>query len=122
MKVLHLERLGSQYILYLVANSGRKSAFEAVMTLTTDTVIKRNPEIVHADMDDEIVMMSIEKGEYFGIDAIGSRIWEMLEGEKSIGEICAGLCASYDVDESVCRQDVIRFLENMHERNIIETV
>jgi len=89
------------------------------MTLTMNSVIKRSPEIVHSDMDDETVMMSIEQGEYYGIDAIGSDIWNMLEEEKSIKDICSSLCQRYDVDESVCQQDVMRFLENMYERKII---
>ena len=92
------------------------------MTLTMNSVIQRSPEIVHSDMDGEIVMMSIEQGEYYGIDAIGSEIWSMLEEARTIQDICAALCERYDVDESVCQQDVIRFLEQMVERKIIETV
>jgi len=91
------------------------------MTLTMNSVVKRRPEIVHSDMDGEIVMMSIEQGEYYGIDAIGAEIWTMLEEARSIREICASLCERYDVDESVCQQDVMRFLEQMVERKIIET-
>jgi len=73
-------------------------------------------------MDGETVMMSIEQGEYYGIDAIGSEIWHMLEEEKCVRDICTSLCQRYDVDESVCQKDVLRFLENMHERKIVETV
>lgn len=90
------------------------------MTLTMSSLIKRSPEIVHSDMDGETVMMSIEQGEYYGIDAIGAQIWNMLEEEKSIEDICASLCEKYDVEASVCQRDVIRFLENMHEQKIIE--
>ncbi|OIO66555.1 MAG: PqqD family protein [Zetaproteobacteria bacterium CG_4_9_14_3_um_filter_49_83] len=89
------------------------------MTITMDLVIKRNPEMVFSDMDGEIVMMSIERGEYYGMDAIGSEIWNMLDEEISVADICSGLCKRFDVEESICRQDVLAFLEQMAERNII---
>jgi len=96
------------------------AAREAMMTITTNSIIKRSPEIVYSDMDGETVMMSIEQGSYFGIDAIGSHIWNVLEEEISVEALCARLCEKYDVEESQCQQDVIRLLEKMQEHNIIE--
>ena len=46
--------------------------------LNLDSIIKRNPEMVSSDMDGETVMMSMENGEYYGLDPIGSRIWELI--------------------------------------------
>jgi len=90
------------------------------MKLTGNTLITRSSEIVHTDMDGEVVMMSIEQGEYYGIDQIGSHIWNMLEEESSIEALCSRLCQRYDVDAKQCQQDVIRFLEKMLEHKIIE--
>jgi len=89
--------------------------------LSATTVIKRSDDIVHSDMDGEIVMMSIEQGEYYGIDAIGSDIWNILESEMSIHEICTKLCEKYDVEREQCAQDVLKFLTKMHEMKVIET-
>ena len=92
------------------------------MTITINSVIKRSPEIVHTDMDGETVMMSIEQGNYYGIDSIGSDIWNMLEGEMSIEDLCLKLCEKYDVEESQCQQDVISFLEKMQEHKVIVVI
>ena len=42
--------------------------------ITTNTIISQIEEIVASDIDGETVMMSIENGEYYGLDDIGSRI------------------------------------------------
>jgi len=90
------------------------------VTLTKNTLVERNPEIVHTDMDGEVVMMSIEQGAYYGVDSIGSRIWNMLEEQTSIGDLCSRLCQLYDVGAEQCQQDVIHFLEEMAEHQIIK--
>lgn len=47
--------------------------------------------------DGELVILDLEKGEYFTLDAIGSRLWGGLEGGKSVEEIAKEIVAEYDV-------------------------
>ena len=89
------------------------------MKISLDTIIKRSDELVHSDMDGETVMMSIEQSQYYGLDSVGTRIWDLIEQEMSVRDICAALMAEYDVDESQCQQDVIRFLQDMADHNTV---
>ena len=43
------------------------------------TVVVRDPDMIAAEMDGDLVMMSIERGEYFGVGGVGPRLWELLE-------------------------------------------
>ncbi|MES2355952.1 MAG: lasso peptide biosynthesis PqqD family chaperone [Pseudomonadota bacterium] len=87
--------------------------------LTLDTKVLRNPDLVATKMDGEVVMMSIELGEYFGINSVGSRIWELLESKQSISEICKHICDEYEVDSEQCQLDVLAFTNDMLARNIV---
>ena len=79
---------------------------EATAELDLATVLSRSTEVLGAEIDGEAVMMSIEKGEYYGLDATGTAIWEFLEKPRSVGEICRVMHERYDVEPDVCRQDV----------------
>ena len=57
------------------------------MKLTLDSKVQRNPEMVSGNMDGEIVMLSLQRGEYFGLDMVGSRIWELIEHSTFVGNI-----------------------------------
>ena len=48
-------------------------------TVTLQSVISRNPVIIHSAMDDEVVMMSVDQVFFFGVDKIGTHIWNLLE-------------------------------------------
>lgn len=66
----------------------------------------RNKEIISGQIQDEIVMMDIESGEYYNLNPVATRIWELLENELTIDELCQILLKEYDVDEKQCKTDV----------------
>ena len=90
--------------------------------ITLASKIKRSPEIVHSKIDGETVMMSIQQGEYYGLDTIGSHVWALLDEETNVSDLCDKLSTTYAVDESTCQADVIHFLQDTFEHNIIEIV
>ena len=84
------------------------------------TTYKRNPELLAVDMDGETVMMDIESGNYFGINAVGSYIWEVLESEHTLEEIVVSLKTQFDISESdTVQEDIISFLGNMVEQKLV---
>lgn len=85
----------------------------------TETIVSRNPDIIHTEMDDEIVMINLDRGEYYGLDNIGSEIWEMLEGEISVMHLCEVLGKKYRVGSEQCLKDILPFLKEMVENEVL---
>lgn len=88
--------------------------------ISLESTISQIDDIVASDIEDEKVMMSIEKGEYFGLEPIGSRIWEMVESPVKVSAIIDALLGQYDVDRETCQQDVLAFLVELDEAGIIQ--
>jgi hypothetical protein len=87
--------------------------------ITLQTLIQRNPEMVTSNIDGEIVMMSIENGEYYGLDEIGSRIWELLENPISADQLISCLLTEFEVEEVTCKTDTLDFLNDMFEKKLV---
>ena len=66
--------------------------------LTTASLIARSSELVSSDIDGEVVMMSIENGKYYGLDKVGSRIWELLEDQFLVSDLIDKLLGEFSVD------------------------
>ena len=88
--------------------------------ITTDTYIKRNNEVFASEIDEEIVMMNIQSGKYYGMDAIGSRIWELIDEKIRVKDIISTLLEEYDVTEEQCRKDVLDFLNELYDQQLVE--
>lgn len=85
-----------------------------------DTTIEKKQDIISSGMDDETVMMSIENGEYYGLNPVGSRIWELLDRPRTVGGICDILLAEYDVPAEECRREVMEFVEKLLEKKLVK--
>ncbi|MBI4647124.1 MAG: lasso peptide biosynthesis PqqD family chaperone, partial [Bacteroidia bacterium] len=78
--------------------------------LTKDSVVSQNPDILFSNIEGETVMMSIHKGEYYGLNPVSSRIWELIAAPVSIKQICDILMQEYEVSSEQCEHEVIDFL------------
>jgi len=89
------------------------------MNFTVDSALERSKEVIFSEVEGELVMMSLENGKYYGIDAIGGSIWKMLETPLKVSEIYDRLMKEYQVDAPTCKQDVNLFLEQLIEQNLV---
>jgi len=89
------------------------------MKLTLESKVQRNPEMVSGNMDGEIVMLSLQRGEYFGLDKVGSRIWELIEQSIVVDNIKKVLLDEYEVDVLTCEKDLLEFLEDLESKGLI---
>lgn len=87
--------------------------------LQAQTVIRRNPDLVSTDLDGEVVLMSIEQGNYYGLERTARRIWEMLEQPQALDALCVQLSREYDAPSEVIESDVKTFLGKMAKERIV---
>jgi hypothetical protein len=87
--------------------------------IALDAPIVRISEVIAADMDGEIGMMSLDKGMYYAFNDVGTRIWQLIEKPRTISGIITELCKEYDVDVATCREHVLEFLQMLHKNELI---
>jgi hypothetical protein len=63
--------------------------------------------------------MNVERGTCYGLDAIGSRIWELMASPVAVGDLIGQLMTEYDVSREVCRDDVIALLTSLESEGLI---
>ena len=79
----------------------------------------RNPDLVTAEMDGDLVMLSIERGTYFGLSGIAPSIWEMLETPCSREELLVALLERFDVSQATLRADMDEFISDMIDKGLL---
>ena len=90
------------------------------MSIGLDTILSRNDDILHASVgSEEAVMMSVTAGRYYGLNAVASRIWELLETPKTISRLCAQICEEFEVDAETCETEVMKFIRDLIENGIV---
>jgi hypothetical protein len=96
-----------------------QSSSQPAGTIADETIVSRSPSVRTAEMDGEIVMMSIEQGHYFGLDHIGSDIWKRIEAPCSFATLIDVLVADYEADRATIVSDVQSLLGHMAKHDIV---
>ena len=90
------------------------------MELKANSCIKKTNNFVASDIDGQAIMMSIENSKYFGMDEVGTSIWNLLDQNPSFEELISNLMAEYEIDRETCENDTKAFLERLLQYKLIE--
>ncbi|HJX71831.1 MAG TPA: lasso peptide biosynthesis PqqD family chaperone [Bacteroidales bacterium] len=85
-----------------------------------DTLLKRKQDQLFSEIDGEVVMLSVENSEYYGMDKVGSRIWQLIEKSMSLKQLIGILLDEYEVAEEQCTEDTVKFIEQLMEKELVE--
>lgn len=67
----------------------------------------------------ETVILHLGNGTYFGLDAIGARLWDALKAGEPPASVCENLLAQYEVDQATLEADLRALLAEMAENDLI---
>jgi len=82
----------------------------------------QNKTIVQSKIGEEVVMLDMESGFYFGLNSVASVIWGLLADEIGFEKLIEQLMAQFEVERSICEADTQELLDQMLEKNIIRKV
>lgn len=91
------------------------------MTFDSSTILSQSSGALATEIDGEVVLIGIETGQYYGLDAIGSVIWRRLDQPCAVDALCAGLQADFDGDAATIERETLAFLDQLATRNLITT-
>lgn len=74
---------------------------------------------VDSTVGNETVILHLGNGTYYGLDPIGTVIWEGLKAGQDLSEIRAAIVAGYNVSEDVVEADMRRFVSDLLEHDIL---
>jgi hypothetical protein len=69
---------------------------------------------------DETVLLNLDSGIYFGLDAVGSRFIELLESNSTLATVHHLMLEEYEVNPDVLEADLLRLSDEMCSKGLLE--
>jgi hypothetical protein len=88
--------------------------------LTLNSVIQRDPEIIAAEADQDLIMVSVATGFYYGLSDVGREIWDAIERPKKVSDLVDNLKASYTVNPALCEEQTLSFLTALLDEGLLQ--
>ncbi|MGQ9846000.1 MAG: PqqD family peptide modification chaperone [Bacteroidales bacterium] len=94
------------------------------MTLNfkSDSIFQRKKNIVFTYLDNEIMLLNPDTGQYYSFNKVGTYIWELLSNPISFNELILNLQIKFEVEKTKCEADTKKFLTMLIDKQLIEIV
>lgn len=70
-------------------------------------------------VQDELVLLDLEEGQYLVARGVGPEVWEMLVDGHTREEIVAAVAARFEQDPAVIRRDVEGFISDLEAKSLL---
>jgi hypothetical protein len=67
----------------------------------------------------EIVLLDLEAGIYYGLDAVGARAWQLWAGKHGFDDVLTIMCEEYDVERSTLASDLTELLRRLEQARLV---
>jgi hypothetical protein len=90
--------------------------------LTFATRLRPSDDTLYRNLDGEAVLLGLRSAGYFGLDPVGTRIWELIEQKGVLEDVLQGVLAEFDVDEARARADLLALSTRLLEKGLVDIV
>jgi hypothetical protein len=92
------------------------------MTLSANSTPARSPGVLAQQLeqtDSTLVLLHPRSGEYFTLEAVGRRVWQLCDGKRTIAEIAASIAEEYEEAPGVITSDVLELVKELMDAELV---
>ena len=87
------------------------------MNMDSEFVIP--PHVRARTVGEEMVLLHLESGIYFGLDPVGAQVWQLIQTGKSLRKACDAVIEEYDVSREILEQDVLALARDLIDKKLV---
>ena len=77
-------------------------------------------EQVSSDLGQEAVILDLKSGVYYGLNDVGTRIWNLIQEPRTLNEIRDAIVKEYEVEPECCEHELLTLLQELSNAGLIE--
>jgi hypothetical protein len=90
------------------------------MGITLAQCASRSDDVLFQIVAGEAVLLDLKREHYFGLNDVGTRIWQLLETAGPLQGVYDTICAEYDADPERIRADLIELMQALERAGLIQ--
>jgi hypothetical protein len=90
------------------------------MPLDPHSIVVVSKDQLASNIGGETVILGLSAGRYYGVDSVGSRIWQLIQEPIAVNDVERTIVSEYAVDPERCRTDLLKLLQQMIDAGLVE--
>lgn len=88
--------------------------------ISTASTVVVSPRQISCKIEGETALLQLEDGVYYGLDPVGTRIWDLIQERRTVADVRDRVCAEFEVDSATCERDLLDLLNALAQARLIE--
>lgn len=89
------------------------------MAATLRDAYAPGPDVVFRELDGEAVLLDLATGVYFGLNATGTRMWQLIEKHRLLARVVPRLAQEFDAPGTQLESDLLTFVAQLEEKGLL---
>jgi hypothetical protein len=90
------------------------------MKVSPDSIVVVSKDQMASDVAGETVILGLTAGRYYGLDAVGARVWQIIQTPTAVSDVRRTILSEYDVEPERCEADLLTLLQKMADAGLVE--
>ena len=87
--------------------------------MNLNQIVTVSPDVISQPVSGETVLLDLASENYFGLDEVGTRIWELIVERGDLQAVYDTLLSEYEVSEARLREDLSRLVEEVADLGLV---
>jgi hypothetical protein len=87
-------------------------------TISTDP-LRVNERALFRVVDDEAVILNMDDGQYYGLNEVATRVWQLLSEGQNMEEVTSRLLSEFETDEATLLADLTELLDELLAKRLV---
>jgi Coenzyme PQQ synthesis protein D (PqqD) len=87
--------------------------------ISLDNRVAIHQDAVFRELDGEAVILQLEAGMYFGLDPVGTRLWQLIDTHGRLRPVLEAALEEFDVPADVLERDLIELVSRLSEKDLV---
>jgi hypothetical protein len=84
-----------------------------------ETALRASDDVVFREVDGEAVILNLASGVYFGLDTVGTRIWQLIEQHRHLSKVLTELGLEYEAPLEELERDLLGLVADLREKGLV---
>jgi hypothetical protein len=91
------------------------------MELSLRDAVTVAPDVVFRELDGEAVLLNLESGMYFGLDQVGTRIWQLIQEHGALQQVFETMRDEFEVGSDALERDLLELVDELRAKGLVRT-
>jgi hypothetical protein len=87
--------------------------------VSLDNRVTIHQDAVFRELDGEAVILQLEAGMYFGLDPVGTRLWQLIEAHGLLRSVLDAALQEFEVAPDVLERDLIELVSGLAAKQLV---